>query len=321
MARPISLQESRFPYLIEGHTHHAPALAPGLYVVATPIGNLGDMTIRGLRTLAAADVVLCEDTRTTIKLLNHFGIKTTLKAYHEHNASRVRPGILRDLEKGASVALVSDAGTPLVSDPGFKLVSEASALQLPVTPIPGASAPLAALMAAGLPSDRFHFVGFLPVKAGQRTRELETLQSIPATLVFFESARRIAATIDAMLDSLGNRPAVIARELTKMHEEVIRGELSDLRDLLADRSPLRGEIVILVAPPLASAPLESGAIDALLVEALKAGSVKDAAETVAAQTGIPRRTLYTRAVSLRNGGKDDDPESGEGRPPDPKGPA
>ncbi len=309
MARPVTLSENRFSYLIDGHIHHAPGLAPGLYVVATPIGNLGDVTIRGLRTLAAADTILCEDTRTTVKLLNHFGIKSKLKAYHDHNAARVRPGILHDLENGASIALVSDAGTPLVSDPGFKLVSEVQQLGLPVTPVPGASAPLAALMAAGLPSDRFHFVGFLPAKAGQRVRELESLRPVQATLVFFESARRLTATLEAMSKIFGSRQAAIARELTKMHEEVIRGDLPQLHRRLADSGPLRGEIVILVSPPLELPPPEPGAVTALLIDALKGGSVKQAAETVAAQTGLPRRELYAQAVSLRNGDDNDDPES------------
>jgi 16S rRNA (cytidine1402-2'-O)-methyltransferase len=275
-------------------------LDPGLHVVATPIGNLRDISLRALATLAAADAVIAEDTRVTKVLLAHYGISTPLVAYHEHNAAVVRPHLLARLESGAALALVSDAGTPLVSDPGFKLVSEALAQGAPVTAVPGASAVLAALVVAGLPTDRFFFEGFLPQKQGARRTRIAELSAIPGTLVFFESPRRLAGMLVDLAAVLGARQAAIARELTKHFETVRRGSLPELAAALASEEPPKGEIVVLVAPPAGNedAGLDDAAIDAKLHEALRTLSVKDAASVVAAESGQKRREVYARAITL-----------------------
>lgn len=285
--------------MLEGRTVAAPALAPGLHVVATPIGNLGDITLRALRTLAGADFILCEDTRVTVKLTRHFGIAAPLRPYHDHNAARVRPAIVEALRKGAAVALVSDAGTPLVSDPGFKLVEAAIAEAVPVEAVPGASAVLAALTISGLPSDRFLFAGFLPSRAGARREALDALAAVPASLIFYESPKRLAASLQAMAEILGDRPAAVARELTKRHEETHRGRLSALAAEYAAEQPPRGEIVVVVGPPEPAVAPTGDALDALLIEALASAPVKQAAGDVAAATGVPRRELYARALALK----------------------
>jgi 16S rRNA (cytidine1402-2'-O)-methyltransferase len=274
-------------------------LAPGLYVVATPIGNLGDVTLRALSVLASADLVLCEDTRVTRRLLDRYGLRPSLLSYHEHNAAAVRPRILARLGVGASVALVSDAGTPLVSDPGYKLVEAAIEAGHLIFPIPGASAALAALVAAGLPTDRFLFEGFLPAKSGQRKTRIAELASIPATLVFYESGPRLADCLADLAAALGGRAAAVCRELTKAFEEIRRGTLPALASHYADAGAPKGEIVIVVGPPDAEAPsLSSETINAKLRAALVTLSVKDAADIVAAETGISRREIYQRAVAL-----------------------
>ncbi len=276
----------------------AEPIAPGLHVVATPIGNLKDISLRALATLAAAEAVIAEDTRVTKTLLAHYGIATPLIAYHEHNAHLVRPQIVARLEKGAALALVSDAGTPLVSDPGFKLVADAVAASIPVTAVPGASAVLAALVVAGLPTDRFFFEGFLPSKSAGRRARLAELAAIPGTLVFFESPRRIAETLADCATVLGARDAAVARELTKHFETVRRGALPDLARELATEE-LRGEIVLLVGPPTADArEVGEADLDARIVAALADNSVKDAASIVAGETGQPRRRVYARALQL-----------------------
>ena len=276
--------------------------APGLYVVATPIGNLGDVSLRALATLAAADAILAEDTRVTRKLLDRYDISAPLVAYHEHNAAEVRPRVLAGLAAGQALALVSDAGTPLVSDPGFKLVHEALAAGVKVTSIPGASAVLAALVVAGLPTDRFFFEGFLPHKSGPRRARLAELARIPGTLVFFESPRRIAETLQDCVAALGDREAAIARELTKVFETVRRGSTAELAAALAREEPPKGEIVLLIAPPEAGAEaiLEAD-LDAAIGEALATHSVKDAASVVSAATGQPRRQVYARALQISAG--------------------
>ncbi|GAC1334949.1 MAG: 16S rRNA (cytidine(1402)-2'-O)-methyltransferase [Beijerinckiaceae bacterium] len=278
----------------------AEAIEPGLHVVATPIGNLRDISFRALATLAAADAVIAEDTRVTKVLLAHYGISTPLVAYHEHNAAVVRPHLLARLAGGAALALVSDAGTPLVSDPGFKLVSEALAQGIPVTSVPGASAVLAALVVAGLPTDRFFFEGFLPQKQGARRGRIAELASIPGTLVFFESPRRLAGMLEDLAAVLGARQCAIARELTKHFETVRRGSLPELAGALATEDPPKGEIVVLVAPPIAADEigLTDAALDAKLGEALRTLSVKDAATIVAAESGQKRRKVYARAIAL-----------------------
>lgn len=274
-------------------------LAPGLYLVATPIGNLADVTLRALSVLASADLVLCEDTRVTRRLLDRYGLRPSLLTYHEHNAATMRPRILARLGEGASVALVSDAGTPLVSDPGYKLVEAAIAAGHRVFPIPGASAVLAALVAAGLPTDRFFFEGFLPAKAGQRETRIAELAQIPATLILYESGPRLAASLQVLASALGDRHAAVCRELTKAYEEVRRGSLGLLAAYYAESGAPKGEIVIVIAPPDTSAPVMSReALDARIRAALAVRSTRDAADLVASETGFGRREIYQRALEL-----------------------
>jgi 16S rRNA (cytidine1402-2'-O)-methyltransferase len=286
-------------YLLKGQAIAAPALAPGLHLVATPIGNLRDITLRALEVLAAADLIACEDTRVTRKLTDHYGIATALTPYHDHNADEARPKLLARLAAGAAVALVSDAGTPLVSDPGFKLARAARDAGYPVTALPGPSAALAALAVSALPTDRFLFDGFLPAKPLQRQARIVELARIPATLVLFETGPRLAAALADLAAGLGARDAAVCRELTKLYEEVRRGDLAGLaRDYAAAAEP-RGEIVIVVAPPDAqAAAAEPADLDALLRGALARLSVKQAVGEIAAITGRPRREVYQRALAL-----------------------
>lgn len=276
------------------------ALAPGLYLVATPIGNLADISLRALDVLAKADLVACEDTRTTRKLLSAHGIKAALTSYHEHNAARVRPRLMEHLEYGKAVALVSDAGTPLVSDPGYRLVEAAIASDIAVIAIPGASAGLAALTVSGLPTDRFFFAGFLPAKAAARRRALGELAAVEASLVIYESARRLPAALADMAEVLGPRQGAVARELTKLYEEVRRGTLSDLADHYAGAGPPKGEVVVVVGPPErgGGATLAAQDLDAKLAAALGRASLRDAVAAVAAETGLPRKRVYARALEL-----------------------
>lgn len=273
-----------------------PPLAPGLYLVATPIGNLADITLRALAVLRAADLIACEDTRVSDTLLRRYGIATPRRAYHEHNAERQRPRLLARLAAGAAIALISDAGTPLVSDPGFKLARAAIAAGVPVTALPGPSAPLAALVLSGLPSDRFLFAGFLPAKTTARRRTLAELAAVPASLVLLETAPRLAAALADMAAALGDRPAAVARELTKLHEEVRRGRLGELAAHYRTAGPPKGELVVVIAPPEAAAPAPD-AIDAALDAALVRMSLKDATLAVAQSLGLPRRTVYARALA------------------------
>jgi 16S rRNA (cytidine1402-2'-O)-methyltransferase len=286
-------------YTAFGLRAEAEKIEPGLHVVATPIGNLKDISFRALSTLAAAAAVIAEDTRVTKTLLAHYGISTPLIAYHEHNAKVIRPHLLARLEAGERLALVSDAGTPLVSDPGFKLVQEALERGVHVTSVPGPSAVLAALVVAGLPTDRFFFEGFLPNKSGPRRARLAELANVPGTLVFFESPRRLAETLADCAAVLGPRAAAIARELTKMYESIRRGRLDELSEALAQEEPPRGEIVLLVAPPEeGAAAMAEADLDARITDALANYSVKDAASVVSAATGQPRRQVYARALQL-----------------------
>jgi 16S rRNA (cytidine1402-2'-O)-methyltransferase len=273
-------------------------LAPGLYVVATPIGNLGDITLRALQTLAGADLIACEDTRVTRKLLDRYAIATPLTPYHEHNAAKARPGLLRRLSEGAAIALVSDAGTPLISDPGYKLVRAAQDAGHLVTALPGASAVLTGLTVAGLPTDQFFFAGFLPPKAAARRTRIAELAAIPATLVLFESGPRIAATLSDLAAGLGGeREAALCRELTKLHEEIKRGDLARLAQAYDGEEP-RGEIVVVIAPPQAAAPMSAAEAEGLLRDALARLSLKDAVSQIAQVTGRPRREVYQRALAL-----------------------
>jgi 16S rRNA (cytidine1402-2'-O)-methyltransferase len=286
-------------YIVGGRPVDAARLPAGLHVVATPIGNLRDISLRALETLAAADVIACEDTRVTRHLLDHYGIATPLTPYHEHNAAAARPKLLERLGAGEAVALVSDAGTPLISDPGYKLVRAAQEAGHTVSAVPGASAALAALTVAGLPTDRFFFEGFLPAKDGPRQKRIAELARIPATLILYESGPRLSRSLAALADGLGGRQAAICRELTKLHEEVRRGDLTALARAYADGAETRGEIVIVVEPPDADGAQPSeGEVDALLRRALQRASVKDAVSEVAAATGRPRREVYQRALAL-----------------------
>ena len=272
----------------------------GLYIVATPIGNLRDITLRALDVLRAADLIACEDTRVTARLLAAHGIATPKTAYHDHNAARVRPGLLRRLAAGETVALVSDAGTPLVSDPGYRLVRAAIDAGVPVTAIPGPSALLGALAVAGLPTDRFLFAGFPPSRDAARRKALQDLATVPATLVFFESPQRLAKSLSAMAATLGPRDSAVARELTKRFEETRRGPLDALARHYAEAGPPKGEVVVVVGPPAQPpAAHDDAAVEAMLRDALATGSVRDAAAAVAARTGRPRNALYRQALALR----------------------
>lgn len=288
-------------YLIGQSSFTARPLEPALYLVATPIGNLGDMTIRALETLAAADIVACEDTRVTRVLLERYGIRRRTTAYHEHNAELAGPKLVAAVAAGRSIALVSDAGTPLVSDPGYRLVEEVLAAGARVVPIPGASALLAALTASGLPSDAFFFAGFLPVKAGQRGSRLEELKAVPGTLVFYESPRRLADSLGAMAQVLGDRPAAVCRELTKAFEEVRRGRLAELAEAYGEEDTPRGEIVVCVGPPT---PQEAAVedVDALLLSLAEEMGASRAAGEAARMTGGRKADLYRRLMELRDDG-------------------
>jgi 16S rRNA (cytidine1402-2'-O)-methyltransferase len=284
-------------YILEGHRFDAGKIVSGLHIVSTPIGNLGDITLRALATLAAADLIACEDTRVTRKLTERYVIATPLTPYHDHNAAAARPKLLQRLAQGAAIALVSDAGTPLLSDPGFKLVRAAQEAGHQVTVLPGASAPLAALVLAGLPTDEFLFAGFLPPKQAARRARIADLAAIPATLVLFETAPRIAATLDDLAAGLGHREAAVCRELTKLHEEVRRGDLAELAQSFGE-ADTRGEIVLVIGPPAGPSPAAIDDADPLLRAALTRASLKDAVSEVAEATGLPRREVYQRALAL-----------------------
>lgn len=271
--------------------------------MATPIGNARDITLRALDVLAAADVIACEDSRETGKLLAMHGLRASLTPYHEHNAARARPRLLARLREGAVVALVSDAGTPLVSDPGFRLVRACREEGIPVHAVPGPSAALAALSVAGLPSDRFLFAGFPPPRAAARRKALAALAGVPATLVFYESPRRLPASLADMAAVLGPREAAVARELTKLYEEVRRADLAALAAHYAEAGAPKGEVVVLVGPPVETTAGDVD-VEAMLRRALAEGhSLKDAAASVAAAAGRPRREVYARALALREAGE------------------
>lgn len=275
------------------------SLVPALYVVATPIGNAADITLRALSVLREVDVIACEDSRVTAKLLARHDIRTKLMPYHEHNAARMRPRILTRLASGERIALVSDAGTPLVSDPGYKLVRDCIAANISVVPLPGPSAPLAALVLSGLPSDRFLFAGFLPSKALARRKSLMELAQVPATLLFFESAQRLPESLADMADVLGDRPAAVAREITKLFEECRRGSLRELAAHYQDAGPPKGEVVVICGGATEARQTELGeSLDRQLQAALGHLSLKDAVAAVASATGQPRKQVYARALGL-----------------------
>jgi 16S rRNA (cytidine1402-2'-O)-methyltransferase len=298
MSRTIGHGDRERRYTLGGYAFDAGKAAPGLHIVATPIGNLGDITLRALATLAGADLIACEDTRVTRKLLDRYAIATPLTPYHDHNATAARPRLLQRLAEGAAIALVSDAGTPLVSDPGYKLVRAVQEAGYSVTSLPGPSAPLAALAVAGLPTDQFFFAGFLPPKQTARRARIAELARIPATLVFFETGPRVAATLADLAAGLGLREAALCRELTKLHEEVRRGDLETLARTYAAGGELRGEIVLVIAPPAAQEQPNADDAETLLRQALARVSLKDAVGEVALATGLSRRDLYQRALAL-----------------------
>jgi len=275
-------------------------IAPGLHIVATPIGNLADLSPRGRDVLSDVDVIACEDKRHTAKLLNHYGIRTPMTAYHDHNAERARPALLRRLADGGAVALVSDAGTPLMSDPGYKLVREAIDAGIAVTGVPGPNAAMLALVLSGLPTDRFMFAGFLPPKSAARRSAFEEFRSVPTTVVIHESARRLAASLRDAAEVLGPRAAVVARELTKRHEEVRRGTLDDLAGWYEAEGAPKGEVTVVIGPPANDrVEVDETALDARLDVLLETLSVRDASVRLAAETGMARRTIYERALARR----------------------
>jgi 16S rRNA (cytidine1402-2'-O)-methyltransferase len=275
-------------------------LEPGLYLVATPIGNLGDISLRALSVLGRADLIAAEDTRHSKKLLSHFGLRGELTPYHEHNAEKERPRLLARLRARQSVALISDAGTPLISDPGYKLMREALDQDLRVTSIPGPSAALAALTNAGLPTDTFLFAGFLPPKLGPRRARLDELKDVPATLVFFETAPRLAKSLADMADLLGPRQAAIARELTKLHESVTRARLDELAARIDAGGALKGEFAVVVAPPALDAhEPDDEMIAQQLKKALKLESFRDAVRSVAEVLNVSRARVYELGLKLK----------------------
>ena len=277
------------------------SLAPGLYLVATPIGNLGDITVRALQVLAQADVIYCEDQRVTAKLLTHYGIQAKCRLYHDHNGERMRPQILAQLKNQARLALVSDAGSPLVADPGFKLVREVVAAGEAVYSIPGPSAVIAGLQVSGLASDRFLFAGFLPARQAQRRRTLEDVQTFSCTVIFYETARRIRAALQDMFDVLGNRPVAVCREMTKHYEETLRGPLAEVIDLAADM-PLKGEIVVIIAPADPGINTETDFTPAIrdhLQQLCQTTSLSQACSQTARAFGLDRKALYKAALKER----------------------
>ncbi len=278
----------------------AAELPRGLHLVATPIGNLGDVTLRGLALLRGADRIYCEDTQVTARLLARYGITTPLARYDDHNAEAVRPAILAALRRGERLALVSDAGTPLVSDPGYKLVRAAIAENLPVTAAPGPSAALTALILSGLPPDAFWFEGFLPSRRVARRRILERRTALDGTLIFFESTARLADSLADMAELLGSRQAAVARELTKLHEEVRRGTLDELAQHYRTTGPPRGEAVVIVGPAQRRIP-DSADIETRLRAAVAEVGVREAAAKIAADSGLSRRELYRRALAIEAG--------------------
>ena len=293
------MTDTRPSYIIGAHRYEAEPLAPGLYVVATPIGNLGDITVRALSTLAAAETVLCEDTRTSGKLMERFAIRTKLSPYHEHNAQKARPHILERLQQGATIALISDAGMPLVSDPGYRLVKEAVELGIPVTACPGPSAVLTGLALSGLPTDRFLFAGFVPQKQGERRRLFAEFEKLKATLIFFESPHRIIETLHDLATALPGRAVAVTRELTKLHEEVLRGQAQEIAAQLAARAAVKGEITLLVGPPTEDEPVSDADIDIAINHALSTMPASKAASEVAKRFNLNRAGIYQRILSRK----------------------
>jgi 16S rRNA (cytidine1402-2'-O)-methyltransferase len=286
-------------YTIGAAQFPAEKLQSGLHIVATPIGNLGDITIRALQTLAACDTLLCEDTRTTAKLLTRYGIRSRTMAYHEHNAQKMRPLILRKLKEGEAVALVSDAGMPLVSDPGYRLVQDCIAEGIAVTVIPGASSVPTALALSGLPTDRFAFIGFLPAKSGERKRLLSEFSATPATLIAFESPHRIVDALRDVSEVMGRRKVTVTRELTKLHEEALRGTAAELAATLEARETIKGEITLVIAPPTDESQASAEDIESAIDDALAALPAAKAAAQVAKALKLPKQDIYARILARK----------------------
>lgn len=295
-SNPLDINSQLGAWLPKGQSYPA-----GLYLVATPIGNLADITLRALWVLQLADIVLCEDTRVSRKLLSAYGISAKLVAYHEHNAEAMRGTVLDYLASGKRVALVSDAGTPLISDPGYRIVVDAHTAGHYVTSLPGASSVTLALTLSGLPTDRFLFAGFLPAKAHARQQVIRELADFPATLVLLEAPHRLPESLAALATGLGARKAAVTRELTKRHEEIRKASLPELAAHYAAEGAPKGEIVLVIAPPeKQDTALSAEDIDARLVEGLEQESVKALSTRLAAELGLPRKQLYDRAVELKN---------------------
>jgi 16S rRNA (cytidine1402-2'-O)-methyltransferase len=276
------------------------SLKDGLYVVSTPIGNMGDITLRALEVLKLANKIACEDTRVTKKILSRYGINNSLTSYHDYNADNVRPALIEEIRKGLAVALVSDAGTPAISDPGYKLIRECIEAELFVTMVPGPSAALSALVLSGLPTDRFLFLGYLPPKSAQRKRVLNEISTISATIIFYESAGRLVKSLKDMVQILGDRRAAVLREMTKLHEEVYRSSLEELTDYYSERTKILGEIVIVVGPAQPVEILTDREIKKILEQRLKSLSLKDAVFEVASITKQPRKKIYKIAIKLES---------------------
>lgn len=276
-------------------------LEPGLYVTATPIGNAADLTLRALKTLISCDAILCEDTRVTSKLLSIYGISKPLRAYHDRNGKMVRPGILKDLGAGKALVLVSDAGLPLISDPGFPLVRAAQDAGVKVEVLPGANAALTALCLSGLPPDRFWFGGFLPTKSAARQKALEPLKALEASLIFYESPRRLGPVMEDLAAVLGERQVAVCRELTKRYEEIVTGGASELAEKYASEAAPKGEVVLIVGPPDAQVTLDDGAITVRLKALMEDMSLKEAVAEVADIAGRPKREIYELALAIKNG--------------------
>lgn len=294
------MSETNSSYLIGPHRFEAEPISPGLHVVATPIGNLGDITLRALSTLAAAETVLCEDTRTSGRLMERFAIQSKLSPYHEHNAKEVRPRILERLKLGAAIALISDAGMPLVSDPGYRLVKEAVEMGIPVTACPGPSAVLTGLALSGLPTDRFLFGGFIPQKPGERKRLFEEFGRLRATLIFFESPHRVVDTLKDIATAFPARQVAVTRELTKLHEEVLRGSAAALAAELHARASVKGEITLLIGPPEdAEQAISEADLDAAIAEALASMPASKAASEIARRFKLDRSGIYQRILAAK----------------------
>ncbi|MBH67231.1 MAG: 16S rRNA (cytidine(1402)-2'-O)-methyltransferase [Rhodospirillaceae bacterium] len=273
-------------------------LSTGLTLVATPIGNMLDISKRAMSALAEADEVLCEDSRVSRKLLSRYGIKTKLRTYHEHNASKVRPKILEKLKSGAKIVLISDAGTPTISDPGYKLIRACIDSDIRVSTIPGPTAVIAALSISGLPTNKFYFGGFLPTKTNARKKILNTCQQLDATMVFYESPSRLAACLEDATVYFGERSAAVARELTKLHEEVRRGTVAELSKFYSSSTPPKGEAVLLIGPPDSKAVWNESAVERALSEALMSNTLRDAVQLVAAASGVSKSIIYDLALEL-----------------------